>query len=57
MKGKLRKEGICLARTEKLIKDSGVAAAGAYDEAVQGLLGAKQARGWSDTLSCKLLVT
>ena len=45
VKEKLRKEGICMARTEKLIKDSGVAAAGAYDETVRMLLKTPQAKG------------
>ena len=33
----LKKEGICLATTDKLIKDSGVAAASAYDKIVYNL--------------------
>ena len=33
----LKKEGICLAVTEKLIKDSGVAAAPAYDKIVNNI--------------------
>lgn len=33
----LKKEGICLATTDKLIKDSGVATAGAYDKIVENL--------------------
>ncbi len=33
----LKKEGICLAMTDKLIKDSGVATAAAYDNIVHNL--------------------
>ena len=33
----LKKEGICLATTDKLIKDSGVAAASVYDKIVYNL--------------------
>ncbi len=33
----LKKEGICLATTDKLIKDSGVAAASAYDKIIYNL--------------------
>ena len=41
----LKKEGICLALTEKLKKDSGVAAAEAYDKVVESLQKKKLARG------------
>ena len=37
VEGLLKKEGICVAATEKLAKDSGVATASAYDDIVHNL--------------------
>ena len=45
VKAKLKREGVCIASTEKLIKDSGVATAEAYDETVRVLLQTPRARG------------
>lgn len=41
----LKKESICIAWTDKLIKDSGVATASAYDKIVTNLIKKKAARG------------
>ena len=41
----LRERGICLAVTEKLPKDSGVAGVKVYDEIVKKLLNKKEAKG------------
>lgn len=43
---RIRSEGLCLAVTDKLIKDSGVAADEAYDNIVKRLRGTPSARGW-----------
>ena len=46
----LIKEGICLAVTDKLIKDSGVAADDAYDQVVMRMKKKSAARGqiWAE---------
>ena len=41
----LKKEGICLAVTDKLAKDSGVATASTYDAIVERLRAHRHARG------------
>ena len=41
----LKKEGICVAWTDKLIKDSGVARSEAYDEIVRNLWKKSKGKG------------
>ena len=41
----LKAEGICVAVTEKLIKDSGVASAAGYDNIVASLLKKSNSKG------------
>jgi hypothetical protein len=41
----LQERGICLAVTEKLPKDSGVAGVKVYDDIVKKLLNKKEAKG------------
>ena len=45
MEDLLKKEGICLAVTDKLAKDSGVATASAYDVIIKRLKAHTHARG------------